>query len=147
MKLKQIGVIHTPYKKIEDVPFHDGLTHDICELVLSAEFEEGLKDVEQATHFIVLYWLHKANREVLQEHNPHDDEMYGIFATRTQNRPNPIGLTITELVEKKGSVLRIKGITALDGTPLLDIKPYFSGTDSVSNARIEWFEKSIKQDG
>ncbi|PIE31311.1 tRNA (N6-threonylcarbamoyladenosine(37)-N6)-methyltransferase TrmO, partial [candidate division KSB3 bacterium] len=74
-------------------------------------------------------------------------ETHGIFATRTPNRPNPIGLTVAELIEKEGPVIRIKGITAIDGTPLLDIKPYFSATDSIPNARIEWFEKSMKQNG
>ncbi|MBC8526137.1 MAG: tRNA (N6-threonylcarbamoyladenosine(37)-N6)-methyltransferase TrmO [Candidatus Cloacimonetes bacterium] len=140
--LKPIGIIHTRYKAMEKVPYHGGLAKEISELEFFKEYEDGLKDIEQASHLIVLYWLDKADRGILQENNPHDAEIHGIFVTRTQNRPNPIGVTIAELIERKGNILRIKGLDALDKTPLLDIKPYFSGIDAVQDARIEWFEKA-----
>ncbi len=143
MELQQIGVIRTPYKKMKDVPFNDSLTDEICELVFFPEFEAGLKDADQASHYIILYWLDKAKRTVLQERNPHDKKKHGIFVTRTPNRPNPVGISVAELVEKKGAILKVRGITALDKTPLLDIKPYFSGTDSIPDATIKWFEKII----
>ncbi|HJH25325.1 MAG TPA: hypothetical protein C5S37_00805 [Methanophagales archaeon] len=84
-------------------------------------------------------WL---DRGILQEHNPHDAEIHGIFVTRTQNRPNPIGFSIAELAERRGNIMSVKGLDALDGTLLLDIKPYSSGLDAVQDARIEWFEKA-----
>ncbi len=143
MDLQQIGVIRTPYKKIKDVPYNDSLTDEICDLVFFPAFEEGLKDAEQASHYIILYWLDKAKRTVLRERNPHDHKNHGIFVTRTPNRPNPLGLSVAELVEKKGAILKVKGITALDKTPLLDIKPYFPDTDSIPNAAIKWLENIL----
>lgn len=143
IELKQIGVIHTPYKAMENVPYHGGLAKEICEQEFFKEYKDGLKDIEQTSHLIVLYWLDKADRNVLQEHNPHDVEIHGVFVTRTQNRPNPIGVAVAELIERRGNTLRVKGIDALDKTPLLDIKPYFSGIDAVQDARIQWFEKEI----
>ena len=86
MELKQIGVIHTPYKAMEEVPYHGGLAKEVCELEFFKEYENGLKDIEQTSHLIVLYWLAKADRDVLQEHNPHDAEIHGIFVTRTQKQ-------------------------------------------------------------
>lgn len=142
MELKSIGKINTPYKTMEDVPFHDGAADKICELEISKEYQDGLKDISQATHLIVLYWLDKADRNVLQEDNPHDKKVHGIFATRTPNRPNPIGISITGLVERKDNILRVRGITALDGTDIIDVKPYFTGTDCVPEAKIDWFETS-----
>jgi len=140
MELKPIGIIHTPYKTTETAPFHGELA--ICEIEIFKEYEEGLKDIEQASHLIVLYWLDKADRGVLQEHNPHDAEIHGIFVTRTQNRPNPIGFSVAELIERRGNILRVKGLDALDGTSLIDVKPYSSQIDAVQDARIKWFEKA-----
>ncbi|MDI6810769.1 MAG: tRNA (N6-threonylcarbamoyladenosine(37)-N6)-methyltransferase TrmO [archaeon] len=141
IELRSIGIIHTPYKTLESVPFHGGLAKDICEIEFFKEYVDGLKDIEQASHLIVLYWLDKADRDVLQEHNPHDAEIHGIFVTRTKNRPNPIGFSVVELIERKGNILRVKGLDALDGTPLVDIKPYDSQINAIPDARIEWFEK------
>ena len=142
IELRPIGIIHTPYKTIATAPFHGGLSGEICEIEIFKEYGEGLKDIEQASHLIALYWLDKADRNVLQEHNPHDAEIYGIFVTRTQNRPNPIGFSVAELVERRRNILRVKGLDALDGTPLIDIKPYSSEIDAIPDARIEWFEKA-----
>lgn len=129
---------------MEEVPFHDGAADKICELEIAEKYRDGLKDISQATHLIVLYWLDKADRNILQEDNPHDKKEYGIFATRTPNRPNPIWLSITGLVERKGNILRVKGITALDETEIVDVRPYFPGTDSFPEAKIDWFEKAMQ---
>lgn len=145
IELKAIGIIHTSYKTMENVPYHGGLAKEICELEFFKEYEDGLKDIEQASHLIVLYWLDKADRNTLQVRNPHDTEIHGIFVTRTPNRPNPIGFTVAELIERRGNVLRVKGIDALDKTPLLDIKPYFSEIDAIQDARTEWFEKAMRE--
>ena len=141
-RLKIIGVIHTPYKTIESAPYQGRFADEVCKIEVFKEYERGLKDIEQASHLIVLYWLDKANREVLLEHTPHDTNIHGVFATRSQNRPNPIGFSVVELIERKGNILKIKGIDALDKTPLLDIKPYSSEIDAVSGVRIGWYEKA-----
>ena len=144
MKLKLIGTINTSYKTLESVPFTDDSAREISELVLLKEYESALKDIEQASHLIVFYWLDKSDRFILVEENPHDLKKHGVFATRSQNRPNPMGMTVAELIDRTGNIVKVKGITALDGTPLIDIKPYCSQTDSVQNAKIKWFDEINK---
>jgi len=126
--IRPIGIIRTPYK--EKAPYQGKFSRDPCEVEIFEEYEEGLKDVEGCPHLIVLYWLHKANRGVLQSHSPRDGKLHGVFATRSPNRPNPIGLCVAELIERRGRFLKVVGLDAFDGTPLIDIKPYFHDVDS-----------------
>lgn len=102
------------------------------------EFLPGLADVEGCTHLFLLYWLDRADRKVLKAFPPHDGKEHGVFATRSPNRPNPIGLGIVDLVGVAGGRLRVRGLDALEGTPLLDIKPYFSEVDSIPDASVGW---------
>jgi len=139
-EVKPIGIIRTPYKRLEDAPYQGRFSKDICEIEVFKEYEEGLKDVETCTHLIILYWLDRARRDVLIACPPHDRKIHGVFATRSPNRPNPIGFSVVELIERKGNVLKIKGIDAIDGTPLIDIKPYFPEIDAVTDAKVGWFE-------
>lgn len=141
MMFTQIGKIRTPYRTLETVPKYIEGEGDVCEIEVFEDFSDGLKDSEQASHLIVLYWLDKADRERLEGKNPHDGKVHGVFATRSPHRPNPIAFSVVSLIERRGNILKISGITALDGTPLLDIKPYHSGSDSFPDARIEWVEK------
>lgn len=138
MLLEPIGVIHTPYGKREDIPRQGRLSKEICEIEVSAPFLEGLKDIEQCTHLFVIFWLHLANRKLLTATPPHDGIDHGVFATRSPNRPNPLALDIVELIEVDGNRLRVSGMDALDGSLLLDIKPYSAGIDSFPQARIAW---------
>ncbi|HHX95127.1 MAG TPA: tRNA (N6-threonylcarbamoyladenosine(37)-N6)-methyltransferase TrmO, partial [Clostridia bacterium] len=94
-------------------------------------------------HIIVLYWLDKADREKLVVKTPWDEEPHGVFATRSPSRPNPIAFDIADLVEVKKNILFVRGLDALEGSPLIDIKPY-SQTDSVPGARLGWFEKAAQ---
>jgi formylmethanofuran dehydrogenase subunit E len=139
MELRPIGIIHTPYKTAGDAPFQGRLSSETCEIEVFKEYEAGLKGVDRCTHLILLYWLDRADDRVLQTHTPHDTDIHGVFATRSPARPNPIGFHVTELIERNGNVLRIKGIDALDKTPLIDIKPYSSGIDAICDANIGWF--------
>lgn len=138
MLLEPIGVIHTPYKRREDIPRQGRLSAEICEIEVFAPFSEGLKDIEQCSHLFVIFWLHLANRNLLKATPPHDGREHGVFATRSPNRPNPLALDIVKLIEVDGNWLRVSGMDALDGSLLLDIKPYSAGIDSFPRARIAW---------
>ncbi len=153
-KLKPMGIIHTPYKKDGDAPFQAYKSKDVGEIEVFKEYEKGLKDIEGFSHLIILYEFHKSvKRSVKKEHylesrgllvKPYlDGTSRGLFATRSPNRPNPIGLTIVELLERRGNILKVAGIDMLDGTPLLDIKPYVPTFDRKTNVKIGWLEGKL----
>ncbi|SFQ99006.1 tRNA-Thr(GGU) m(6)t(6)A37 methyltransferase TsaA [Desulfoscipio geothermicus DSM 3669] len=141
MKLVPIGVVHSIYKSKGDAPFQGRDASEITELEIYPEFTAGLKDIEDATHLIVLYWLDRARRDILQTKTPHGPDVHGVFACRSPNRPNPIAFCVAELLSRKGNRLVVQGLEALDGSPVVDIKPYSSHIDSVPGARIRWFDK------
>ena len=144
-KLKPIGIIHTPYKSMVEARYQGKIAKDVCLIEVYKEYEDGLKDVEDCSHLILLYWLHKARRDTLLAQPPHNHKIHGVFATRSPHRPNPIGFCIVELLERKKNILKVKGLDAIDGTPLLDIKPYSPKFDYVPNAKVEWLEKAEKK--
>ncbi len=129
MKLKPIGVLRTPYKNMEDAPRQGGMLNDLAEIEISGEYRDGLKDIKAWQHLIILYWLDKAKRDTLLTISPFDSKIHGVFAVRSPHRPNPIGLAVVDLIEVKGNVLKIRGIDAIDGTPVIDIKPYYPKID------------------
>lgn len=139
--LKPIGVVRTPFKKQEDAPRQGWLSDAVCILELFPEYEPGLKDVEKASHLIVLYWCHRSDRNKMQTRTPFRKTIRGIFATRSPSRPNPIALCVTELMDVEGTRLKVRGLDAMDGSPLLDIKPYSPGIDAVYDAWVELPEK------
>ncbi|MBC7106125.1 MAG: tRNA (N6-threonylcarbamoyladenosine(37)-N6)-methyltransferase TrmO [Firmicutes bacterium] len=139
MELRPIGVIRSPFKRPGDAPHQGRLTGETSVLEVFDEFAAGLKDVEEATHLIVLYWCHRADRNVLQTRTPHGPEVRGVFGCRSPSRPNPIAFCVAELVAREGNRLVVRGLDALDGSPLLDIKPYSGAVDAVPQARISWF--------
>lgn len=141
MELVPIGEVRSPYRTPQEAPHQGRFSDQLAELEIYPQFTEGLKDAEQATHLIVLYWCHLASRETLQTKTPHGPEIRGVFACRSPSRPNPIGFCVVELLEVKKNRLLVRGLDAVDGTPLIDIKPYSSDLDSVSGARIGWFKK------
>ncbi len=143
MELKQIGIIKSPYKALSEAPHQGRHSDEVFELHVFDEYVEGLQDVELCTHLIVLYWLHKARRDVLIVKPPHDDKLHGVFSTRSPSRPNPIGFAVVELLERRGNVLVVKGLDAIDGTPLIDIKPYSTELDCVKDAKIGWLKKWV----
>jgi tRNA-Thr(GGU) m(6)t(6)A37 methyltransferase TsaA len=110
----------------------------VSELVIDPEWEAGLEGLEDFSHIIVLFWFDRINEEevLLKVHPMHREDLQvtGLFATRTPNRPNPIGETVVPMIERKGNVLKVKGLDALDGTPILDIKPYLRSGDLVPDA-------------
>lgn len=127
-------VVHSPYKAPAEAPYQGRHREDDSTLEVFEAYEDALQDVEKSSHLIVLYWQDRGDRGVLKTRTPWGPEIRGVFATRSPNRPNPIGLCVVDLVERNGRFLRVKFMDALDGSPLLDIKPYYPGVDSVREA-------------
>ena len=146
MQLQQIGIIHSPYQERGEAPPQGRMREDLFELAIFPHYADGLKDIEQATHLIVLYWLDRAERDKLIVKTPWDHEPHGVFATRSPARPNPIAFDIADLVKREGHRLYVKGMDALDGSPLLDLKPYSSRTDAILGAKLDWFEKATAKE-
>jgi tRNA (adenine37-N6)-methyltransferase len=122
-----IGYVRSPYKRSQEIPKGFGAKHE-AEGVLEIlpEFETGLTDIEGFSHLFVLWVFDRSEGFELLGIPPIDDRPHGVFATRSPRRPNPIGLTVVELLGREGKALRVRGVDMLDGTPILDIKPYLS---------------------
>ena len=120
-----IRIIHSPYATKEAAPIQDSFCPEGEGTVeVFAEFEKGLKDIETFSHIILLYQFDRAGEVELVRPTFLDDEPHGVFASRHPCRPNSIGLTVVKLLRRKGNILEVCGIDVLDGTPLIDIKPY-----------------------
>ncbi len=125
--MRPIGTIRSPFSDRSQVPKGPGAQHDAeGVLEIAAEFEPGLADIEGFSHLYVLWVFHRADPPSLMATPPTDDRPHGVFATRSPARPNPIGLTVVRLLRREGRRLHVHGIDMLDGTPILDIKPYLS---------------------
>ena len=138
VKLQVIGIVHAPYNAPSEVPF--GERKHISEIELNKELAEGLTDIEGFTHLHVCYWLHKSEGYSLIVQPPFDTKPHGLFATRSPHRPNPIGYSVVELIEREGNVLHVKGLDAIEGTPILDIKPFIKKRDCKPQAVSGWIE-------
>ena len=140
VKLNVIGVVHSPYKSPSEVPLKR--KDHISEIELESELLKGLTDIEGFTHLHVFYWLHESKGYSLIVNPPWDTKPHGLFATRSPHRPNPIGYSVVELVERKNNVLRVKGLDAIEGTPVLDIKPFIEKRDCKPQAVSGWIEQT-----
>lgn len=138
--LKIIGVVHSPYKTTADAPFQGN--DKISKIEISKEYEGGLKDIEGFTHLHVFYWLHKSKGFSLLVTTPWDTIAHGLFTTRSPHRPNPIGHAVVELVEQNDNILSVRGLDAIEGTPVMDIKPYIKKLDVKTDAISGWIEKT-----
>lgn len=126
--MRSIGVVRSPFSETKAIPKGLGAQHSAeGTLEIDADLEEGLKDIEGFSHLYVLWAFHRSEGFELVGVPPSDDRPHGVFATRSPRRPNPIGLTVVELLGREGCRLRVRGVDMLDGTPLLDVKPYLSG--------------------
>jgi tRNA-Thr(GGU) m(6)t(6)A37 methyltransferase TsaA len=147
IKLKPVGVIHSPYEHTSDIPRpkgYDPHTYDTTEgeIEIFADYEEGLKDIDGFSHLIVLFAFHKSDKIHLTAHPPYDNKPRGIFATRSPHRPNLIGMTVVELHSRRRNKLKISGIDMIEGTPVLDIKPY-TPRDQKMDIRLGWIASVI----
>jgi tRNA-Thr(GGU) m(6)t(6)A37 methyltransferase TsaA len=138
-ELTFIGIIHSHYKSKADAPSQG--RDEICEIEILEEYKKGLKDIEGFSHLHIFYWLHKSKNYTISVHTPWDRKPHGLFATRSPNRVNPIAYAVVELLEKKENRLKVKGLDAIDGTPVLDIKPYIPKIDAKYEAKIGWLKE------
>ena len=124
MQLQEIGIVHNAYKNLTDIPRQGRMSEEVSEIEIHPNYADGLLKIEQNKYLIVLYWAHLAKRDILKTIPPRSSEIRGVFASRSPGRPNPLSLCIAELIERKGNILRVKNIDALDGSSVIDIKPY-----------------------
>jgi tRNA (adenine37-N6)-methyltransferase len=126
-EMRPIGLLRTPFADTAAIPKGPRAEHRAeGSLELLPAYEAGLQDIEGFSHLFILWVFDRADGFSLQATPPTDDRPHGVFATRSPRRPNPIGLTVVELLGREGSRLRLRGVDMLDGTPVLDIKPYLS---------------------
>ena len=130
-EIRPIGSVRSPYKERKDAPRQGRLSDTVSEIVIDEEYLPGLCDVETRSHLIVLSWFDRADRSLLRATPPHTQIEHGVFATRSPDRPNPVAFSVVDLLGRKRNVLRVRGLDALDGTPVIDIKPYSPEIDCV----------------
>jgi len=141
-----IGIVHSPHKSDEGIPIQPiGAKGIKAEIEVFEEFQEGLKDLEEFSHIIVLYDFHRSKDYKLIVKPFLDNETHGVFATRAPKRPNSIGLSVLKLNKVVENILFVENVDILDETPILDIKPYVSKFDSVEEERNGWLEKKIEK--
>ena len=144
MKLKPIGVIRSPYKTRSEAPRQGWFNPEvISEIEVFEEYKEGLKDVEGFSHLIVLSWFHKSTDYSLQITTPWDTILHGLFTTRSPNRHNSIGFSVVELLKRERNILWVKGLDAIEKTPLIDLKPYLPKIDMKPNVRTGWLKTKL----
>jgi tRNA (adenine37-N6)-methyltransferase len=147
IRFRPIGVVHSPFRVREDVDprrnFRPRGFSDIRgELEIDPAYAAGLKDIDGFSHLIVLFAFHKSGPGHLLVKPPSETRKRGVFSTRSPHRPNPLGMTVVRLLGRRGNVLRVSGIDMLEGTPILDIKPY-SSRDSKRGVRRGWMRRSV----
>ncbi len=124
---RPIGFVRSPHQDTGDVPKGLGAQHTAEGMLeILPEFAAGLADIEGFSHLYVIWEFDRVKGVELTAHPPSDDRPHGVFATRSPQRPNPVGLTVVELQRREGTRLHVRGVDMLDGTPILDIKPYLS---------------------
>jgi tRNA-Thr(GGU) m(6)t(6)A37 methyltransferase TsaA len=140
---RPIGIIHSPFRKIPGTPIQGVFAPEaLGEVEVFAEFAEGLADIELFSHIYLLYAFDRAGECRLRVVPFLDEAEHGVFATRAPCRPNRVGLTVVELKGREGQRLRVAGIDVLDGTPLLDVKPYVPAFDCRPEATSGWIRST-----
>jgi tRNA (adenine37-N6)-methyltransferase len=145
---KAIGVVHSPFRSKEDVSRErhrnkNGFSDIEGELEIYPEFSPGLEDIDGFSHLIVIFAFHESKTGHLKAHPPYDHKGRGVFATRSPRRPNPIGMTVVRFTGRSGNRLHISGFDMIEGTPVLDIKPY-TRRDLKPDARFGWLDDNRK---
>ena len=144
---RPIGFVHTPFKDVSAIPKGLGAQHpEEGVLDILPEFALGLTDIEGFSHLIVLWAFDRSDGFDLLVTPPTDDRPHGVFTTRSPRRPNPLALTIVELLRREDSLLHVRGVDMLDGTPILDIKPYLSNVPA-EKLRRGWLAEAEARKG
>lgn len=145
---KSIGTLKTPYRSKSGVPIQgifDAESEGEAEVF--EEYEPGLKDIEGFSHLILVYVFHKSEGYELVCRPYMEDQVHGVFAVRAPRRPNPIGFSVVRLRRRAGRILYLSEVDMLDGTPLLDIKPFVPRFDHRPEARVGWMERTFRDEG
>lgn len=144
IRFKPIGIIHSPFKEQKGTPIQPLSGKGIKGTVeVFSEYAKGLKDIEGFSHIMLLYHFHLSKKVSLVSKPFMDDIPHGVFTIRSPNRPNPLGLSIVRLVSVDNTVLHVEDLDIIDGTPLLDIKPYVPQFDNRDARKIGWLKKNI----
>jgi len=142
ISMQPVGYVRSPYKDTRDIPKGLGAQHEAEGVLdINHELELGLTDIEGFSHLFVIWAFDRSEGFDLVGTPPSDNRAHGVFATRSPRRPNPIGLTVVELLRREGPRLHVRGIDMLDGTPILDIKPYLSNV-SPEQLRRGWLAEA-----
>lgn len=142
IRFQSIGTIRTPYKDPVGIPIQPAAVRGVQgKILLDQAYLDGLQDLEGFSHLILIYYFHQAGEGQLRVKPFLDDEVRGVFSTRAPRRPNRIGISVVKLNNIDGNLLEIEDLDLLDGTPLLDIKPYVPDFDPQVPVRIGWLEK------
>lgn len=138
-EIKPIGIVHTPYKTKEECPIQGAIKPEgKGQVEIFSEYEEGLKDIETFSHIILFYIFDQAGEIKLVRPTFLDDSFHGVFASRHPCRPNSIGISIVKMDNRRKNIIEVSGIDILDGTPLIDIKPYIPRFDHFADANNGW---------
>jgi len=141
-----IGIIYTPFSSLQDMPIQPSSARNLRgELVLHPQFTAGLTDLDGFSHIYLIYHFHKTNGYELIVKPFLDDQPHGVFATRAPKRPNPIGMSIMQLISIEENVLTLENVDILSGTPILDIKPYVPAFDKHDHVKVGWLTGKDEQ--
>lgn len=142
-EIQQIGVIRSPFKNKEETPIQPFRSEATGKVEVFEGFVAGLEGIEHFSHIILVYYFHQIKDERLKVKPYLSDDMYGVYATRHPHRPNHIGVSTVRLLKRGGNVLHVRDIDMVDGSPLLDIKPYVSAFDRREEVKDGWLEGKI----
>jgi tRNA-Thr(GGU) m(6)t(6)A37 methyltransferase TsaA len=136
-----IGRIRTPWTHRKECPKNARESDAVCTVELDPRWRHALKDAETCSHLVLLYWMHHARRDLVLQVPRHYGSQHGTFSLRSPARPNPIAMSVVKLVGIEDGKISVVGLDCLDGTPLIDIKPYYASTDSVPEAVVGWRQR------
>lgn len=143
---KPIGVVHSPFEGPKDVPIQSGAARGVKgQIEVAKEYTDGLQDLDGFSHLVLIYHFHLAKPFSLLIKPFLDDNLHGLFSTRAPSRPNPVGLSIVRLIKRENNVLHIQDIDIVDGTPLIDIKPYVPDFDHKNAEKIGWLTTNVNK--
>lgn len=144
MEFTPIGTVHSPYRELTDAPIQPRYSDEMGQVEIYPEFADGLSDLGEFSHVWIIFIFHKSGGYELHVKPYLDEEKKGVFACRAPRRPNPIGMSLVRLESIDGNILNIKGLDMLDGTPVLDIKPYVADFDESQDASIGWLRGRVQ---
>ncbi len=143
---KPIGMIHTPFKSLKGIPIQSAISNMQGKLEIFSEYKAGLKDLSEFSHLYCLFFFDMVKQPVPLQSKPFlDNDKKGVFAIRTPFRPNPIGLSILEIIEIRDNMIHVRNVDMLDKTPILDLKPYVSRFDNIKSNKIGWLKGKIQK--